>query len=736
MRGAVCGWVVAVLATLFCVGAHAQEPLALEQLNEADLADRVSLLRDPSGALTLHDVRAQYGRFVPHDGSPLSFGLDYTALWMRFAARNGSGVTKRWLLEIAEPTLEHVQLDVVHRDGRVESYQTGTALPFSSRAMPHANFVFALESSPHDEAVYYVRVRSEGVLRAPLHAWAPSAYSAHHENDVLLRSLCVGALLLVALYHLGVFVMVRRVENLWFAGVSIALTLVMMSLAGQLAQFLLPDSPALVMSSPSLTIALGCVMVAFFSYATLEHMKTVPTLTRALFQVACATLGLMAFAIVAPRGIALRALLAILLPLCVCGPCILHVLRSHHIHEVRLYRLAWWSLSGSVPVAILRSSGTLPDGLLREWILPVGFVCYGVANSLALAALASRLRSELGAMNGRLVKNVEELQQALLRAEEANQKAQRATKAKDEFVATMSHELRTPLNAIINIPQGLIGEFVTERSARCSHCDTTYLLDDGDLIDARTQCEHCHYYGSLVEGTKVKFRGDEARCLRFLQKIERSGQHLLQMVNGVLDFSKLEAGRVELVLGAVDLDALVREVNEQMVDIAQRKNIQLELIAPEQRDVTLMADVLRLKQVLINLVANAIKFSEPQSTVTLRWASTPEAVLLEVVDRGIGIAPNDHERIFTSFEQVHKGDTRKYGGTGLGLSISRSLVRMHGGELSVRSELGHGATFLVRLPRLPTPGDSQQGHSAALAVSAENSNADAYPARVTAEQAP
>jgi hypothetical protein len=105
---------------------------------------------------------------------------------------------------------------------------------------------------------------------------------------------------------------------------------------------------------------------------------------------------------------------------------------------------------------------------------------------------------------------------------------------------------------------------------------------------------------------------------------------------------------------------------------------------------------------MLNLLANAIKFSEPGTTVSVRWSSTQEGELIEVEDRGIGIAAEHHERIFTSFEQVHQGDTRKYGGTGLGLSISRSLVRMHGGELSLRSELGKGSTFVVRLPRIGT----------------------------------
>ncbi|MET0285519.1 MAG: ATP-binding protein, partial [Polyangiales bacterium] len=157
-------------------------------------------------------------------------------------------------------------------------------------------------------------------------------------------------------------------------------------------------------------------------------------------------------------------------------------------------------------------------------------------------------------------------------------------------------------------------------------------------------------------------------------------------------------GRFELTLGPVDLETLIREVNDQMAELAEAKAITLTLVPAQSGGRPLMADILRLRQVLINLVANAIKFSEPGGTVTVRWSSLPDAERITVEDQGIGIAPEDHERIFTSFEQVHKGDTRKYGGTGLGLSISRSLVRMHGGELSVESE-SCGGPPPVRLHR-------------------------------------
>jgi signal transduction histidine kinase len=169
------------------------------------------------------------------------------------------------------------------------------------------------------------------------------------------------------------------------------------------------------------------------------------------------------------------------------------------------------------------------------------------------------------------------------------------------------------------------------------------------------------------------------------------------MVNGLLDFSKLELGRLELVLESFDVAELVREVEDETMLYAERMGVRIELNIPKSE--ILVADPVRVKQVLINLLSNAVKFSDGAGVVQVGLVSKPDAVELFVKDQGIGIAPEHFERIFASFEQVHKGNTRKYGGTGLGLSISRSLVRMHGGELWVESELGKGAKFSFRIPR-------------------------------------
>jgi len=537
------------------------------------------------------------------------------------------------------------------------------------------------------------------VMRVPLHAYAPAAYYASHDSESLWLSLFYGALLMAAAYHFCVAALVRRVEYARYGLAALSFALVLICLNGQQAQFWFRNAPVLSERLVPVSLALSLWVTFLFIRDVIARVPGLPfdgglyTATRRARSL------LVVFSAIAPVGLSIRVVAAVLFLVSVVAvPAILYKLSQTAPAELDLYRRSWWALGLPIPIALLRFADLLPAGIL-DWALPAGFTLHGLAISLALPLWVSGMERRLAVVNAKLESNVQELSQALANAEEANLEAVRATKAKDDFMATMSHELRTPLNAIINIPQGLVSEFEVLPSARCAACETSFLLDDDERIGADTLCPECGAVGRLEAGTKVTFRGDDARCLRFLQKIERSGQHLLQMVNGVLDYSKLEAGRFELVLGTVALEALVREACDHMVDIAQRKGITLEVVPPEVA-VTLAADELRLKQVMINLLANAIKFSEPGTAVTIRWQSSGVATQIEVEDRGIGIAPEYHERVFASFEQVHQGDTRKYGGTGLGLSISRSLVRMHGGELSVRSEPGKGSTFVVHLPRI------------------------------------
>jgi signal transduction histidine kinase len=236
--------------------------------------------------------------------------------------------------------------------------------------------------------------------------------------------------------------------------------------------------------------------------------------------------------------------------------------------------------------------------------------------------------------------------------EDKSRQLEAANRAKSQFLANMSHELRTPMNAILGY---------------------TELILDGT-------------YGELPE----KVRG-------VLDRVDKSGHHLLGLINDVLDLSKIEAGQLSLSVDEYSMKDIAQSVFMAMEPLAAEKQLELEFaVAPDLPPGH--GDARRLTQVLLNLVGNAIKFTE-RGRVTVRVAVVDgAAVRVSVDDTGLGIAPEHHQKIFEEFQQVDASDTRKQGGTGLGLAIARRIVEMHGGRLDVQSSLGRGSTFSFTVP--------------------------------------
>ena len=232
-----------------------------------------------------------------------------------------------------------------------------------------------------------------------------------------------------------------------------------------------------------------------------------------------------------------------------------------------------------------------------------------------------------------------------LRAEQAT----RDSEQKSQFLATMSHELRTPLNAILGFAQ---------------------LLESGDDVVSERQ-------------------------RRFVGNIRTSGEHLLAMVSDVLDFSRVTSGTLPLEIETVAVDEVIAECVAQVQSAADERNIKL--FTSTEPLVIVRADRARLHQSLLNLISNALKFTE-QGSVTMRTARDGVWVTIEVLDTGIGIAPDQLEAVFTEFHQVDNGLTRRADGAGLGLPLARHLAMRMGGSVEVASEVGVGSVFTLRLP--------------------------------------
>jgi PAS domain S-box-containing protein len=266
-----------------------------------------------------------------------------------------------------------------------------------------------------------------------------------------------------------------------------------------------------------------------------------------------------------------------------------------------------------------------------------------------------RLYEELKRFSSELEDRVREatrdLEERNLRLQWQSQELEKAYRLKSEFLANMSHELRTPINALIGY--------------------TALMLD--------------RIYGDLT-----------AKQEEGLHRIQVSSQHLLALINDILDLAKIEAGKMPVHLERVSLNDVIQDVAAQMESMVKRKGLEFNVQLPGEV-LYMETDRTKVKQIVLNLVSNAVKFTA-RGSVSISTRTIGEEVRIAVSDTGIGIRPQDLEVIFEEFRQVDQSRTREYGGTGLGLSITRKLIALLGGATAVASQYGRGSTFTVTLP--------------------------------------
>jgi PAS domain S-box-containing protein len=236
----------------------------------------------------------------------------------------------------------------------------------------------------------------------------------------------------------------------------------------------------------------------------------------------------------------------------------------------------------------------------------------------------------------------------------ANAALEKASRLKDEFLASMSHELRTPLTGILGLSEAL----------------------------------QLNTYGSLTE-----------KQLKAVQNIESSGRHLLELINDILDLSKIEAGKLEMQFEPCSLGEICQAALQLTKGMAAQKQIQV-AFAMEPARIVVRADPRRVKQMLVNLISNAIKFTPAGGKAGLEVSASWEeqAVSLSVWDNGIGIKPEEMQKLFKPFSQIDSSLARQFSGTGLGLSLVKKMAEMHGGSVTVESTFGAGSRFTIRLP--------------------------------------
>ncbi len=738
--------------------AIASHPVAIEKgITSYPLGKHLDILEDPAGTLTFEQVRAEpfAAKFVASQQQNPSFGFTSSVYWIRFSLGGEKSSADQWLLEIGYPLFDYITAYFPTENGGYLEKMAGDLRPFKQREIVTRNFVFQVPPSSLNGQSIYLRFQTESSMNILLTLWGKKAFSLKDRYDQFRLGIYYGFILLMIFYSFLMWVIIRDNNYLYYLFFILSFGLFQMGINGSSFEFLWPNLIWWNNYSVPIFEALSALGVGMFTRSFLLTKKHIPKFdkviiafnTMCLFPPLAALAGHYSIAIRTGSFLALVLMLASFFSGILC-------LRQRY-RPARFFLLAWSMLLIGVILSALRAFGILPANAITLYEFQYGASLTMLLLTLALADRVNVIKAQAAEAEKQYQAIFENATEGIFRTTPQGKIIMANQTLADIFGYSSPEEAlseKLDINKMYVIP-GKREQFVQEltKSGSITNFETQmYKKGNQTIVDVSINARATNndrgeilFLDGMLTNITSKKKADEMRVARdaaesanraksqflanmsheirtpmngimgmtgllldtelqpeqreFTETVRTSADALLAIINDILDFSKIEAGKLDLEEYNFDLRHTLEDTSDIIALRAYQKG--LELICQIEPDVPslLSGDPGRLRQIMINLVNNAIKFTE-QGEVSIRIALKEdlgsEVVLrFTVKDTGIGIPLALHPSLFNLFTQADYSTTRKYGGTGLGLAISKQLAELMGGNIGVNSTPDHGATF-------------------------------------------
>ena len=577
--------------------------------------------------------------FQPAPELAPGIGSESSPIWVRFRVNNATASRSEWILEFPKHSGSLTLYFIDDSEQQVEIRSSGLTA-YHDRLVKRRTIVFPLSLPPGETRIYHVRFeyRSNWVA-VPLILWTPEAYTASDRDAQLVLGLYFGLLLVMTLYNAFLYVSLKDEAYLWYVLTTLLMALMAAAFHGSAHEYLWP-SAAWGYVRPLHTLSgLASATLARFVQVFLRTRTQSPIGHKVLWLLTATSLLISVLGILGIPALGLFLTSGLASPIAIFTIAIIVWRKGYR--PARFFLIAWAAFLLGYMLAFASGLRILPAYFLdtAHWLW-IGNAMEVVLLSFALADRINILRRER-----------EEQEALAIEADRVNRETREQSERKSAFLASMAHELRTPLNAIKGF-----NNLVLRRAA--------------DVLPERQKDN--------------------------LQKVDRASNHLLAMINDLLDLSKIEAGRMDVNATAVNVRQLVLSACD-VVSPLIKEGVELQHeIAENIGEVN--TDSQRLQQMLINLLSNAIKFTD-QGSVTASANRVDDRLIIAVTDTGKGIPADAIDTLFDEYRQVRgQSESTVQKGTGLGLSITKRFAELLNGTIQVESEVGQGSTFTITVP--------------------------------------